>query len=33
MVFGEVCEVCNVSDVGEVGEDVDVDVVLLGLHW
>lgn len=33
MVFGEVCEVCNVSDVGEVGEDVDVGVVLLGLHW
>lgn len=33
MVFGEVCEVCNVSDVGEVGEDVDVSVVLLGLHW
>ena len=33
MVFGEVCEVCNVSDVGEVGEDVDVGVVLLGVHW
>ena len=33
MVFGEVCKVCNVSDVGEVGEDVDVGVVLLGLHW
>lgn len=33
MVFNEVCEVCNVSDVGEVGEDVDVGVVLLGLHW
>lgn len=33
MVFNEVCEVCNVNDVGEVGEDVDVGVVLLGLHW
>lgn len=32
-MFGEVCKVCNVSDVGEVGEDVDVGVVLLGLHW
>lgn len=32
-MFNEVCEVCNVSDVGEVGEDVDVGVVLLGLHW
>ena len=32
-MFSEVCKVCNVSDVGEVGEDVDVGVVLLGLHW